>query len=218
MKRLEGKLTEVRNWNELAAAHTELIDAFKDARESQLRLGYALLKYKAYYKADQTWIAFLNEAAIVQGCSAMTLRRLMENCERASGLPQMVVDAMLSAHIDPAETKNKPIVESLVIMPAPRSPNDAREAVSLVHTARLAEKRAAGVHRTPFALPTVVDVVRQIIRILRGLCSSKVGAAEVDEIRYVIETVITTFGIDVSSLRQYSRADLVPKPKARGAA
>ncbi|HUZ95500.1 MAG TPA: hypothetical protein VMU57_11355 [Edaphobacter sp.] len=60
-----------------------------------------------------------------------TVFRIIEDYERATQLPPIILEAMLEKQIEPAAAKNIDVVETLLQMPKPATREDAHTAVSV---------------------------------------------------------------------------------------
>lgn len=211
LEAIEGSEGGVENPAELNAARDAVISAIEGVFESHYQFATSLDHYRAFFKAKHTWTTALEKIASVQGCSARTLYRLLENYEATKQLPLYFIDAMLEAGIDPAVTGNREVVQALASVPKPVSVAEAEASVNLVRSNVISMKRA--VESSP---SEVEEFARRIVRMFEARYRSYQGADRDDQIRFILEKVVNVLRADVRELHTYSRPDHVRKP-AKGA-
>ena len=105
---------------------------------SRYDLGRALRQYKTHYKAHHGWVAAAKIIGDALDYDERTVHRILEDYERASRLPSIIIEAMQAQNLDPAAHKNAPLVEHLLQMGEPKTREGA------------AKGRGRSCERTPF--------------------------------------------------------------------
>lgn len=99
-------------------AREEVLEAVRQYHSSRYRFGEALAAYKAYYIDGQHWM----EAAKIIGRAInrdeRTIRRILEDYERASQVPATVIEELEAKGIDPAARMNQPLLATILTMPS----------------------------------------------------------------------------------------------------
>ena len=103
--------------SDLSDVRLSLVNALEDFRRSRFRLGKMLSAYKKIYLASHGWLAAAKVIAIAVGCDERTVRRIVEDYDRVSEVPAVVIDALEKAGIDPAARRNASIVAKRLLMP-----------------------------------------------------------------------------------------------------
>jgi len=107
------------NMNELGlgSARLSLVNALEGFRSSRYRLGQKLSEYKAFFKASQGWMVAATAIADAMGCDERTIRRIIDDFERVSDVPDVVIKALQQAGFDPAARKNAGMIAKILGMP-----------------------------------------------------------------------------------------------------
>jgi hypothetical protein len=84
------------------------VNALEGFRSSRYRLGQKLSAYKAFFKAKQGWMAAAKSIADAIGCDERTIRRAIDDFERVSEVPDVVIKALQQAGFDPAAERMRP--------------------------------------------------------------------------------------------------------------
>jgi hypothetical protein len=92
----------------LGSARLSLVNALEGFRSSRYRLGQKLSAYKAFFKAKQGWMAAAKSIADAIGCDERTIRRAIDDFERVSEVPDVVIKALQQAGFDPAAERMRP--------------------------------------------------------------------------------------------------------------
>jgi hypothetical protein len=100
----------------LGSARLSLVNALEGFRSSRYRLGQKLSAYKKFFKANQGWMATAKSIAEAIGCDERTIRRTIDDFERVSAVPDVVIKALQQAGFDPAARKNASIVSKILEM------------------------------------------------------------------------------------------------------
>ena len=213
LEELETKLVGERS-GELIEAHDELIAALKAAKMSHYRMGSALLKFRDELKAARIWTEALNRIAKAFGCDAVTLRRMMEHAEHADRvLPRIVTETMIASGIDRARLKNRPIIDALAKQPRPASVEQAKANLRTIQGDHVAAK--TGTRRSSEdAEPEYREFTLRTIRILKARYGTHPDGDKRLEFIYLLEVLMSTFGVMPTEVNFYSRPDSVPKPIA----
>jgi len=101
----------------LGSARLSLVNALEGFRSSRYRLGQKLSTYKAFFKASQGWMAAAKAIADAIGCDERTIRRAIDDFERVSEVPDVVIKALQQAGYDPAARKNAGMISRILGMP-----------------------------------------------------------------------------------------------------
>ena len=101
----------------LGSARFSLVNALEGFRSSRFRLGQRLSAYKAYFKANQGWMTAAKSIASAIGCEERTIRRTIDDFERVSNVPDVVIKALQQAGFDPAARKNAGVISKILRMP-----------------------------------------------------------------------------------------------------
>lgn len=143
------KLKEIENTYikeisvDLAHARSAVVGALPAFRSSRLNIGRILRTYKEQFKAARGWTAAVKVIADAVGCDERTADRIIEDYERASSLPALVIEAMEEQKINPAAAKNAPMIAKLAQVPQTVTREEAAEAVRAVVQVHAAQKKAA---------------------------------------------------------------------------
>lgn len=135
------------------AARAAIVDALPRYRTSRFEFGKLLATYKAYYLEEGGWCEAAKVIAGALGCDERTIRRIIEDYERASQVPVEVLRELAARGVEPAAKKNAGMINNLVTMPSATVETDPERAVQTVveaaagakaeEKAQAAEKRAA---------------------------------------------------------------------------
>jgi hypothetical protein len=101
----------------LGSARLSLVNALEGFRSSRYRLGQKLSEYKAFFKASQGWMVAATAIADAMGCDERTIRRIIDDFERVSDVPDVVIKALQQAGFDPAARKNAGMIAKILGMP-----------------------------------------------------------------------------------------------------
>jgi hypothetical protein len=129
----------------LGSARLSLVNALEGFRSSRYRLGQKLSAYKAFFKASQGWMVAATAIADAMGCEERTIRRIIDDFERVSEVPDVVIKALQQAGFDPAARKNAGMIAKILGMPD--KPADLDLDIS-VRDAALATKVAEQIGRS----------------------------------------------------------------------
>ena len=129
----------------LGSARLSLVNALEGFRSSRYRLGQKLSAYKAFFKASQGWMVAATAIADAMGCEERTIRRIIDDFERVSEVPDVVIKALQQAGFDPAARKNAGMIAKILGMP--EKPADLDLDISVTEAA-LATKVAEQIGRS----------------------------------------------------------------------
>jgi hypothetical protein len=118
-------------------ARLAVVNALEQYRRSRYRLGQKLSAYKAFYGVTRGWIAAAKVIAGVMGCDERTIRRIVEDFERVSDVPAVVIKALEQAGIDPAARRNAFIISKILRMP--KNTLEASPEAAVLHTVKSAK-------------------------------------------------------------------------------
>ena len=143
------------NMNELGlgSARLSLVNALEGFRSSRYRLGQKLSEYKAFFKASQGWMVAATAIADAMGCDERTIRRIIDDFERVSEVPDVVIKALQQAGFDPAARKNVGVIAKILGMQDMAA--DLNLEISVTETA-LATKVAEQIDRSRGVVATAV--------------------------------------------------------------
>jgi len=123
LSNLSSKLKEVESAHltadrpDLSDVRLSLVNALEDFRRSRFRFGKTLSKYKTFFLASHGWLAAAKAIATTIGCDERTVRRIVEDYDRVSEVPTVVIEALEKAGIDPAARRNASIISKMLRMP-----------------------------------------------------------------------------------------------------
>ena len=135
------------NMNELGlgSARLSLVNALEGFRSSRYRLGQKLSAYKAFFKASQGWMAAAKAIADAIGCDERTIRRAIDDFERVSEVPDVVIKALQQAGFDPAARKNAGVISKILRMPDQAAEMNPEAAVlSAIQGSKVAKEADCG--------------------------------------------------------------------------
>jgi hypothetical protein len=145
--------------------------------------------------------------------------RIISVYERASNLPETVVDALVERNIDPAAGKNVELVDNLLQMPRPETRQEAATAVTEAFEKHSARKRLAKKKKAAKSeKASVEEFAAHIVKQFEGRYRSAAPDVRDAEVRYVLERVVNTLRAEIRELRRFGRPALVPGPAVREAA
>lgn len=132
----------------LGSARLSLVNALEGFRSSRFRLGQKLSAYKVFFKANQGWMTAAKAIADAIGCDERTIRRTIDDFERVSNVPDVVIKALQQAGFDPAARKNAGVISKILKMPNKATEMNPEAAVlSAVQTTKAG--RVAVAHQAP---------------------------------------------------------------------
>ncbi len=199
---------------ELAQARNSVVGSLPGFKMNRMNFGRILRAYKVHHKAERGWTAALKVIADALQCDERTVYRIIEDYERASQLPEIILAVMAEQKIDPAAAKNAPVIEKLLEMPKPTTRVEAADAVAAVvkdHHARKGLRRTRQT-ASKFVTISLEAFAERIVRQFEERYRSIVPEERDAEVRYVLEKVANTLGVNVTELRQSNRPARVPKP------
>ena len=190
----------------LAQARSAVVNRLSGYRNSRFQLGRVLRDYKIYFKAEHGWVVAAQAIAEAINRDPRTVFRIVEDFERASKLPPIVLAAMEAQKIDPAAPKNAEMVEKLAQMPQPVTHKKAELVVARVRAEHSIRKKAIRAANKP----KKERLEHFAERVLRHF-EERFGRDA--ELRFVLELIVNTLRVDIRELRQYGRPTLMPRPK-----
>jgi hypothetical protein len=96
---------------DLQQARSAVIGATDNFRGSRSHFGKALHTYKKYFIADRGWMKAVQAVADDLKVGERTIRNIVADYERVSGLPETVIETAEEQGIDLAKRKHAPLVE-----------------------------------------------------------------------------------------------------------
>jgi hypothetical protein len=183
------------------------------------QLGRVLWAYRQHFKPGRGWVAAATVIADPMGREVRTVFRIVEDYERAMGLPPMVFEAMVEQKLDPAEGKNAPVVEKLLQMPKPETRSEAVAAVTAAvreHVAQKKEKRKASAKVT--RREGEEHFAKRIVKEFEDRYRSVSPQQRDSEVRSVLERVASALQADIHELRPHSLPGPLPKTATAEAA
>jgi len=93
------------------------MEALDQYHTSRYRFGEALATYKAFFAEGRAWMQAAELIGQAIGRDERTVRRILEDYERASRLSVEALDALETKGIDPAAKKNAPLLKIIHAMP-----------------------------------------------------------------------------------------------------
>jgi hypothetical protein len=143
-----------------------------------------------------------------------TIYRIVDDYERASHLPAIVLEAMEAQRLDPAAPKNAPMVQKLMAMPKPQTPKQAEVVVAVVHSEHGLRRKEAKAAKKPYE-ENVDEFAARILRHFKDRFGTMAAQQRDNELLFALELIVNSLRSDIRELRQYSRPALVPKPVGR---
>ena len=104
-------------------ARQALIGAIGEYHGKRFDLGRTIYMYKSYYAPERAWMAAVRAIAKAMDRDERTVRRILEDYQRASGVPASAITELKKRRLDPGAKKNEPVITKLREMP-----NDTIEA------------------------------------------------------------------------------------------
>lgn len=121
----------------MIGARSTLVEAARSFRNSRYRFGEALASYKKQFIKTRGWIQAAKAIAEEAALDERTIRRVIEDYERASRLSTNAIAALEAAGVDPGAKKNLELVEAVERMPDdPGLPAAVANAAAAVRTAK----------------------------------------------------------------------------------
>ena len=142
-----------------------------------------------------------------------TVFRIIEDYERATQLPPIILEAMLEQQIESAAAKNIDVVETLLKMPEPKTSEKASTVVREAFKTHVLKKT-----KKVSPKPDLEAFAERIVKQFENRYRSTTPPERDAEVQYVLELVVNTLRAPIRELRQFGRPALVPKPAKRGAA
>jgi hypothetical protein len=123
------------------AAREAIVEALPGYRASRFAFGKLLAAYKAFFLEDGGWCEAAKAIGEALGCNERTVRRIVEDYQRAAQVPAAARSEMEARGIDPAAKKSEPIVRNLLTMPRGSIESDPANAVESVIEGAMAERQ-----------------------------------------------------------------------------
>jgi hypothetical protein len=111
-------------------ARLAFVHALEQYRDSRYRLGERLAAYKKYYVAEQGWMEAARAVASAMGRDERTVRCIVDDFQRVSGVSAKAIKELERRGIDPAAPKNAPTITKLLMMPSSVVDSEPDTAVS----------------------------------------------------------------------------------------
>ncbi len=215
-KRLERVEREHANQDGVALvqARSAVVNLVSKYCDSRFQLGRVLRNYRIHFKAERGWVIAAQAIAEAIKRDERTVYRIIEDYERASQLPQIVLEAMEAQKIDPAAPKNAGMIQKLALMPKPATRKNAAAIVAQVRTEQAIQKKAVISAKTRSG-EDVEDFAARVLRQFKDRFGTIPSQQRDAELRYVLERIVNTLRADIRELRQFGRPTLVPRPAKR---
>ena len=198
---------------ELAKTRNSVVGGLQAFGNSRFQLGRVLRQYKLHFKSGHGWVAAAKLIAAAMDREERTVFRIIEDYERASQLPPIVLEAMREQQIEPAAAKNSDLVEILLKMPEPKTSEKASAVVLEALKKQVLQKAKKASVKAD--LETFSErIVKQFEDRYRSATPQQRDA----EVKYILELLVNRLRAPIRELRQFGRPTLVPKPKKQGAA
>lgn len=198
---------------ELAKTRNSVVGGLQAFGNSRFQLGRVLRQYKMLFKSGRGWVAAAKLIATAMDREERTVYRIIEDFERASQLPPIVLEAMLEQQIEPAAAKNISVVETLLNMPEPKTSEKASAVVREAFKKQVLQKA-----KTASVKPTLEAFAERIVKQFEDRYRSTPPEQRDAEVQYILELLVNTMRAPIRELRQFGRPTLVPKPPKQGAA
>jgi hypothetical protein len=166
-----------------------------------------------HFKPGRGWVAAAKIIAAAMDCDERTVFRIIEDYERASQLPPIILEAMLEQQIEPAAAKNIDVIETLRQIPEPKTSEEASAVVAKAFKSRVVQKT-----KKASAKPDLEAFAERIVKQFEDRYRSATPQQRDAEVQYILELLVNTLRAPIRELRQFGRPTLVPKPPKQGAA
>ena len=101
----------------LSDARLAVVNALEQYRRSRYRLGEMLSAYRKFFLLARGWSVAAIVIAGAIGCDERTIRRIVEDYDRVSGVPALVIKSLEQLGIDPSARKNASMIAKALRMP-----------------------------------------------------------------------------------------------------
>ena len=197
----------------LAQTRNSVVGGLQAFGNSRFQLGRVLRQYKMHFKSGHGWVAAAKLIAAAMDREERTVFRIIEDYERASPLPPIILEAMLEQQIEPAAAKNISVVETLLKMPEPKTSEKASAVVREAFKTQALQKT-----KKTSAKPGLEAFAERIVKQFEDRYRSATPEQRDAEVQYILELLVNTLRAPIRELRQFGRPTLVPKPPKQGAA
>jgi hypothetical protein len=224
MSNLEAALKKVEKIHigdestELIQTRSSILKIADTYGRSRFALGMLLRQYKQFFKLEHGWVATARVISDALNVDERTIYRIVENYERVSNLPHIIIDEMQKQHIDPAASKNIQIVDDLQRMPEPKTHKEAEAAVKIAFSNHVAAKQAERHTATPPTQQNLEEFATHIVKEFGDRYRPATTLKRDAEIRYVFELVVSILNVDIREIQRYSQPSSVPKPDTESGA
>ncbi len=197
----------------LAQTRNSVVGGLQAFGNSRFQLGRVLRQYKMHFKSGHGWVAAAKLIAAAMDREERTVFRIIEDYERASQLPAILLEAMLEQQIEPAAAKNIDVVEALLRIPEPKTSEKASAVVREAFKTHVLQKT-----KKASAKPDLEAFANRIVKQFEDRYRSAAPQQRDAEVQYILELLINSLRAPIRELRQFGRPTLVPKPPKQGAA
>ena len=197
----------------LAQTRNSVVGGLQAFGNSRFQLGRVLRQYKMHFKSGHGWVAAAKLIAAAMDREERTVFRIIEDYERASQLPAILLEAMLEQQIEPAAAKNIDVVEALLRIPEPKTSEKASAVVREAFKTHVLQKT-----KKASAKPDLEAFANRIVKQFEDRYRSAAPQQRDAEVQYILELLINSLRAPIRELRQFGRPTLVPKPSKQGAA
>lgn len=135
-------------------ARLDLIDALGQYHGSRFSFGRALAAYKLFFVEERTWMQVAEIIGQTIGRNERTIRRIIDDYERASQVPAEAIEELEVLGIDPAAMKNAPVLTNILQMPASVVKSVPKEAVMQAVKAAKAGRKAKAAKTPSQSVPS----------------------------------------------------------------
>lgn len=187
--------------SELRQARQGLIEAIRGDRASRYHLGRALRTYKVQFKAEHRWMAAAKVIADAIDCDEKTVFRIIEDFERAEGLPAITIQAMLDQKIDPAARKYANVVEQLRNLPVPETREQAAKVVTSTLESHRARKKS---QESPEQQIPLQEFAARIARLFKKRYRAASAPEKQNDLGSVFEMVARELGVSIEIIEKPS--------------
>jgi hypothetical protein len=204
-----GEGSEV-DLNKVECARRTLIDAVKQFQKSRFLLGRALAEYQEVYKQDQVWLLARKEIAATLGCNPRTVSRIIEESKAAAALSPFVLRALDDSDIDPGKKKHTALIEELLKLPAPESPQQAHAVVQ----AAVVQHASASKRAAKPAPESIERFAQMIAKLFRERFQSLPQSKRISELEHCLDMVLSALQPDVGILRSHDFPKQLSQPQS----
>jgi hypothetical protein len=195
LREVEVKHIEVDD-GAVEAARMSVVGAIDQCHATRYDLGKTLSAYKAFFAAGRVWMTVAKIVAKAMNCDESTIRRVVEDFQRTTGIPAVAINALKKQRIDPAAKKNKEIINSLAAMPDGIIEENPEAAVACALKAAKKPSKRVAARSSDQPTPTREEKQRLEIRLkIRSAIISFPIEQRLEELKHGLEEEMFDWGV-----------------------